>query len=199
MNFLQKTITKCYSSRSFSLKQRNNVDKMTNLLFGKYLLATNTLSSGLLMVVGDLISQEIEFRTGTLTERYNWKRSGNMFIVGAVRGPLLHYFYGWLDKTIKVVTLPNVTKKIILDQTIMSPITILAFFYPAGWLEGQSTGTINSELKDKITKTYAMDWCVWPPAQFLNFYYIDPKFRVIYVNFVTIVYNICLSYIKYET
>lgn len=81
---------------------------------------------------------------------------GNMFIVGAVRGPLLHYFYGWLDKTIKVVSLSNVTKKIILDQTIMSPITILAFFYPAGWLEGQITSTINSEVKDKFAKTYVV-------------------------------------------
>lgn len=79
-----------------------------------------------------------------------------MFIVGTIRGPLLHYFYGWLDKTIKVITFRNVTKKIILDQTIMSPITILAFFYPAGWLEGQSTKTINNEVKNKITKTYAV-------------------------------------------
>lgn len=132
------------------------------------------------MVVGDLISQEIEFRKGTLNERYNWRRSGlyttivyvrrsnesttrncyrfegNMFIVGAARGPLLHYFYGWLDKTMTIVSIGNVTKKIILDQAIMSPITILAFFYPAGWLEGQSTKTINDELRDKIVKTYAV-------------------------------------------
>ncbi|KAJ6637120.1 Mpv17-like protein 2 [Pseudolycoriella hygida] len=156
------------------------------------------MTSGLLMVVGDLISQEIEFRKGTLAERYDWKRTGNMFIVGSARGPLFHYFYGWLDKTIRIVTIRNVTKKIILDQTIMSPITIFAFFYPAGWLEGQSTKTINDELKEKFLKTYAMDWCVWPPAQFLNFFYIDPRFRVLYVNLVTIVYNICLSYIKYD-
>lgn len=31
-------------------------------LFGKYLLLTNTLSAGLLMVAGDLVAQEIEFR-----------------------------------------------------------------------------------------------------------------------------------------
>lgn len=79
-----------------------------------------------------------------------------MFIVGTIRGPLLHYFYGWLDKTIKIVTFKNVSKKILLDQTIMSPITILAFFYPIGWLEGESTKTINNEIRDKIAKTYAV-------------------------------------------
>lgn len=76
--------------------------------------------------------------------------------MGTIRGPLLHYFYGWLDRTIKVVSFPNVTKKIILDQAIMSPITILAFFYPAGWLEGQSTKSINNEVKDKFIKTFVV-------------------------------------------
>lgn len=175
MNFLRKAVNRCVSRRHCSSEAKKS-QKVTSLLFGKYLLATNTLSSGLLMVVGDLISQEIEYRTGTVKERYNWKRTGwcerydhlcfsisivivlkgNMFIVGTLRGPLLHYFYGWLDKTIKIVSFPNVTMKIILDQTIMSPITILAFFYPAGWLEGQSTKNINVEVKDKFTKAYVV-------------------------------------------
>lgn len=82
---------------------------------------------------------------------------GNMFIIGSARGPVFHYFYDWLDKTIKIVTFKNVCKKIILDQTILSPITILAYFYPAGWLDGQCTKDINDELKDKIAKTYAVN------------------------------------------
>lgn len=43
-------------------------------VFGKYLLFTNTVSSGLLMVAGDVICQEIELRGGELKERYNYKR-----------------------------------------------------------------------------------------------------------------------------
>lgn len=47
-----------------------------SVLFGKYLLATNTISSGFLMSAGDLIVQEYEFQNGTLKNRYDWKRSG---------------------------------------------------------------------------------------------------------------------------
>ncbi len=75
MNLLQKAVNRWISRRYCSTQQANS-DKITNIMFGKYLLATNTLSSGLLMVVGDLMSQEIEFRKGTLKERYNWTRSG---------------------------------------------------------------------------------------------------------------------------
>lgn len=51
-----------------------------NVFFGKYLLATNTISSGFLMVAGDLIVQEFEYRKGTLKQRYDWKRSGKILL-----------------------------------------------------------------------------------------------------------------------
>lgn len=46
-------------------------------LFGKYLLFTNTLSAGLLMVAGDLTAQEIELRAKIKeAQGYDWKRVG---------------------------------------------------------------------------------------------------------------------------
>lgn len=50
-------------------------------LFGKYLLLTNTLSAGVLMVAGDLAAQEYEFRANkkdgeVRVERINWTRVG---------------------------------------------------------------------------------------------------------------------------
>lgn len=77
-----------------------------------------------------------------------------MFVVGAIQGPMHHYFYMWIDRAIKTVNLVNVTKKVLLDQFLMSPIFILAFFYPAGWLAGQSTTQCNAEIKDKFVKVY---------------------------------------------
>lgn len=77
-----------------------------------------------------------------------------MFIVGAIQGPLHHYFYLWIDGAIRTVNLVNVTKKILLDQCLMSPVFILAFFYPAGWLAGQTIRQCNDEVKDKFVKVY---------------------------------------------
>lgn len=45
---------------------------------------------------------------------------------------------------------------------------------------------------------FQTDWAVWPAAQFLNFYYLHPKYRVVYVNLVTMLYNVFLSYIKHD-
>lgn len=161
-----KTVPKIKLHRTFREKFVYNV-------FGKYLLTTNTVTSGLLMVIGDFAAQEIEYRRGENPLRRDWHRSGKtksfyfiiicstiyfvlgiMFIVGAIQGPMHHYFYMWIDSAIKTVNLVNVTKKILLDQCIMSPIFITTFFYSAGWLSRQSTRQCNDELKSKFVKVY---------------------------------------------
>lgn len=59
-----------------SLRQKTSFRKNVRSLFGKYLIFTNTISSGILMGVGDLIQQEIEFRQKILPQRYEWDRVG---------------------------------------------------------------------------------------------------------------------------
>lgn len=167
-------------------------------LFGKYLLTTNIVSSGILMSIGDLMSQEIEFRKGLIDRRYDWNRNAKMFVVGAIQGPIHHYFYGWLDRVYVGASIKTTTIKILYDQLVMSPVCIVAFFYSAGWLDRQSTAECTKELKSKMIKVYITDWMVWPGTQFINFYYLHPKYRVIYVNFITMLYNVFLSYVKHD-
>jgi protein Mpv17 len=49
---------------------------MINKIFGKYLLLTNTISSGVLMAAGDLIQQETEKRRTAKSRPVDWKRTG---------------------------------------------------------------------------------------------------------------------------
>ncbi len=43
-----------------------------------------------------------------------------------------------------------------------------------------------------------MDWCVWPAAQYLNFYLVPTHYRVVFVNFILFCWNVFLSYIKHN-
>jgi hypothetical protein len=52
-----------------------NANGTLNKTFGKYLLLTNTVSSGVLMAAGDLIQQEIEKRRAR-SKRFDFKRTG---------------------------------------------------------------------------------------------------------------------------
>ena len=43
-----------------------------------------------------------------------------------------------------------------------------------------------------------MDLSVWPAAQAVNFYVVPGQYRVAYVSFVALLWNIFLSYISHK-
>lgn len=47
-----------------------------HFLFKKYLIVTNSLTSGGFMAAGDLMQQEIEYHSKILPTRYDWARAG---------------------------------------------------------------------------------------------------------------------------
>lgn len=79
-----------------------------------------------------------------------------MFTVGLGVGPLHHYFYVWLGKLMPARNIATVTKKIMIDQFIMSPICIAAFFYSMGGLELKPVKECTSELKEKFAEVYVV-------------------------------------------
>ncbi|KAH8355768.1 hypothetical protein KR200_000930, partial [Drosophila serrata] len=168
-------------------------------MFGKYLLVTNVLGSGLLMVVGDVIAQEYEYRRGLRKlDRYDTDRMYRMFVAGALQGPLHHFVYNWMDRIMPARTMKNIVKKILIDQLFMSPACILIFFYSICYLEGQTLEDSNEELISKFPYVYMLDWMTWPAAQYINFRYLETKYRVSFVNICTAVYNVLMSYMKHD-
>ncbi|KAK4879911.1 hypothetical protein RN001_008057 [Aquatica leii] len=111
--------------------------------FGKHLLFTNTWTSGVLMAIGDICEQEIEFQRKNLCTRYDWGRIVH------------HYFYAWMDKRIPHRSVKFVTQKILLDQIIMSPVCIVLFFYSMDALEGRPSKETTVEMKEKFILTYS--------------------------------------------
>ncbi|XP_077286733.1 mpv17-like protein 2 [Arctopsyche grandis] len=169
-------------------------------LLRRNLLAANTISSGLLMATGDLIQQRIErhLHPHTPPKQYDWSRTGRMFTIGLLQGAPQHWFYFYLDKWLPGTALLTVGRKIVVDQLIASPFCIILFFSGMGIMEGNTVKECGDELNEKFMTVYVADWCVWPPSQFINFYFIPGNYRVIYVNALTMLYNIFLSYVKHD-
>ena len=143
--------------------------------------------------------------------------SGRMAAVGLSQGPPHHYWYVWLDKLLPKKDLRSVVFKILLDQFIAAPFFAITFFYGMGILEDKRMSECWNEFLQKFPLVYAVrleikglkikkvtqfllqfDWGIWPPTQYINFVYIPAAFRVLYVNCVTVIWDIFLSWVKHK-
>lgn len=171
----------------------------TNKLLGKYLIYTNTITCGGLMGLGDVIQQEIELHKKIHRDGvFNWTRTAHMTIIGLAIGPIQHWIYKYMDIFLPQRTHSSIIKKIMFDQFVVSPGCIYIFIYGIGLLETGGLDAGHKEIKEKFFTIYLADWLVWPPTQYINFAYIPTKYRVLYINVLTMLYDVFLSYIKYK-
>lgn len=87
-------------------------------LFGRYLLLTNTVSSGLLMYIGEIAAQKLD-KSNKLSNGdtvYDKEKIKQLTVVGISQGPLHHYTYLWMERLLPGTTKKAVFKKILSDQ-----------------------------------------------------------------------------------
>lgn len=175
----------------------NRLRHVTHLLFSKYLLVTNTAAAGSLLALGDALTQHVE-RIDKPHKTYDFHRTCRLFSLGFIFGPASHYWYKILDLYLPGATVKIAIQKILCDQTVAAPFFCSVFFMGTSILEGKSTKEGIQEVKDKFLTVYLADWCVWPPAQFINFFFLPTNLRVVYVMFVTLIWNTFLSWMKHK-
>ncbi|XP_042369477.1 mpv17-like protein 2 [Plectropomus leopardus] len=164
---------------------------------GRALLLTNTLSGGVMLGLGDIMQQSWEIYKKPDRVR-DWRRTGKMFTFGCSMGPVQHYWYIWLDRLFVGNGLKTAGKKVLVDALVGAPITGLCFFMGISLMEGHTLSEGWKEFKDKFWEFYMAKCSVWPAAQMLNFYFLSPKFRVVFINSVALGWDTYLSYLKHR-
>lgn len=132
-----------------------------------------------------------------------------------------NYFYlryKWLDGTFPGTLKTTIIKKLVLDQFVLTPY-ILTLFYTGKNQCSYSKFTYLSlpltfyslilgmslmegaedpfaELREKFVPTFFRSCIFWLPAQALNFMFIAPRFRIIYMGICGMIWVNILCYIK---
>jgi protein Mpv17 len=164
-----------------------------NALLEAQPLLTKALTSLTGFTAGDILAQSF-IEPGD--KPYDMMRTIRLGSFGfLLHGTTGHYFYGFLDSTLPGTAPLTVASKVAIDQTIWNPIFGLMFFGYLNVMEGKSFDDYVAKIKADLKTAVMGSWVVWVPAHTINFAFVPPSQRLLYINTIQIGYNVFLSFL----
>lgn len=172
-------------------------------------LQTKALTAGVLNALADVLAQTIEMVSACMSQRssgtdrefgpsvnrsLDLARIARFGVFGmALAGPLSHFWYAVLDKSIRLAGPTGVVLKTTFDQLCFSPFMLASFFASMPLMEGKTVRDARSAVSQKLKATMFTSWKVWPLINVINFSLIPVPLRVLFVNGVSVFWVSFLS------
>eukprot|EP00978_Attheya_sp_CCMP212_P046813 scaffold413191_cov56-Attheya_sp.AAC.1 len=164
-----------------------------NALLEAQPLLTKALTSMTGFTLGDVLAQNFVNEDGAPYDVMRTIRLGSFGFM--VHGTTGHYFYGMLDSKMPGTKPATVAAKVLIDQTIWNPIFGCMFFGYLNLVEGKSLQDYKKKLEADLATAVMGSWAVWVPAHTINFAFVPPAQRLLYINSIQIGYNVFLSFL----
>jgi len=174
--------------------------RVVKATFQKYPKTSNCIFYGSLYVTAEFSQQTfrkkyVPQKQGLEKEDYDWKALQRYGVLGTVVLPnIMNLWYKWLEPRFVGTSTKIVVQKVILDQAILTTALLSAFFVGMSIMEGQKD--VTKELREKFIPTALTSCVFWVPAQAINFKFLPPQARVIYIGCCTFLWANVLCVIK---
>lgn len=163
---------------------------------------TKALTSAVLFGVGDRIAQRVEkSRVGKTGDQEDdddrtasvLRTARMMLWGGALFAPIAHTWVNFVERKVGSKGVEVVTKKILLDMFVFAPSSNMLFFTVMKVLEGRSVGDAFDFAVEKIPKTMVANYKVWPFANILTHGVVPLRYRILFINCVSMGWSTFLS------
>ncbi|XP_064480285.1 protein Mpv17-like [Ornithodoros turicata] len=162
-------------------------------LLAKHPFKTQVLTTGTLMGSSDIVSQTLIERNKI--DEVDFLRAGRFFILGSgYVGPLIRYWYIFLDRRFGTISKTAGLKKLFVDQGLFAPVYLPSILVVLGILQGKGPEGIKTTIKEDAFTILKTAYMIWPAAQLVNFYIIPLHLRLLYSNSVAVIWNTYLSW-----
>eukprot|EP00884_Botryococcus_braunii_P002251 jgi/Botrbrau1/12026/Bobra.0293s0003.1 len=166
-------------------------------------LTTKCFTSMTGFFLGDTIAQHLSQQPPRSPRHFHdWPRTARFMSFGFfLHAPSCHWFFEQLDRLV----LPNAPRswpailwKVAADRCILTPVLMAACFSYIRAMEG-NWREIRPTLSEKLLKTWVVSQAVWPLAHIVNFSVVPPEQRVLFVNVVSVFWNVVLCQMASST
>ncbi len=170
-----------------------------------YPIATKCVTSILITAASDCTAQTFEMiqNKGSGQTSYNFKRTLRMISWGVITVPIVHRWYNVLERLFPAPVATSVrenlipsTKKMFFDQATFAPISLLIFMTYISSLEGNSWQNTRAKIAQDYKSILWMNYKVWIPIQYLNFFFIPLQHRILLAQMVGFLWTIYLSHMQ---
>jgi hypothetical protein len=115
------------------------------------------VTAGVIGVAGDLLMQ---WREGRRSDTFDWERAGRLAAFRAVHAPVIDYSWRFFDRAIPFTGAVGVVARVVADQALLMPPSLIAFFLSQGAMEGLSAEACVERVKDAFIPTGAPAYTV---------------------------------------
>ncbi|KAJ3754164.1 hypothetical protein EV360DRAFT_96704 [Lentinula raphanica] len=147
--------------------------------FARRPMATQSATSAIIFGTGDIIAQQLVDRKGL--KNHDYTRTARFLFYGAcLFGPVLTKWHQFINRRHFDSPLRAVIYKVTLDQFVAAPCNIM---------EGR-----NKLAPQSYVSTLTRGWCLFIPAQIVNFAFVPISMRILFFSTVALCWNTYLSF-----
>ncbi|KAI5476154.1 hypothetical protein MNV49_000372 [Pseudohyphozyma bogoriensis] len=155
-------------------------------------MLTSCGSAAFLFGAGDVLAQQAVEKKG---KDHDFLRTARLtFYGGAFFAPIVGKWYGMLESIKLKNKYALVATRVGLDQFVLTPVMVGAFFTSMSLLEGKGIEEAKRRIETSWQPTLIRNWGVFIPVQLANFSVVPPHLRLLLVNVVSLFWNAYLSY-----
>lgn len=162
----------------------------------KYLYGS--VINGSIMGFGDVIAQTVVEKK-SIKDVDGWRTAKYASIGAVIISPVLTRWFSFLEQKIppEESQLRRGMKKMLLDQTTMSPILNFVVMSSVAILNHHTWSQMKEEIPAQYPHILKMNYLVWPAVQIINFTFLPLAYQVVFLQFVAIFWNCFVSQFLY--
>ncbi|KAG5437352.1 hypothetical protein PCANB_000782 [Pneumocystis canis] len=119
--------------------------------------------------------------------------------------PIQSWWYSFLEQLSsisKTSSIIGLIKRILMDQFLFTPISLVFFIIFMSLTEELSKKRLKKKFKEDYISILKANYCIWPAIQFINFKYIPLKYQIPFLNSISVFWVIkqdqCIIFIEKE-
>lgn len=156
-------------------------------------LITKSVISGFVYALGDLIAQKVE---GSSISELDMRRVARSGVLGlAFQAPIYHYYYELTEMALPTEGgVGNAIAKVCLDQTVAIALWNALYFLIIGAMTSKPLDETTELIKKSAWPLLVNGWKLWPAAHVVTYTVIPVEHRLLWVDFVEIIWVVILSF-----